>query len=274
MKSIKRLLPTIGLTACLGLLGAVAFTPDSQAQSICSAAFNPEHKKNSETPSLYIDRDLVSKNSRIELNGKWYRLLDYYPSSSGDLLVVETRKGKTKVIPTSKIKNHFVTIDHVRLAELLNYKNDRVIERFMRDHGVDRIKAEATFTELMKWFYVLHRYTAEGLYFETHPNHFTLGMYNETHAIDEMWHEFILFTIDYHDFGRNLLGYYQHHQPFDREVPKTREQKTADRLRMYAYIKETLGTETLRDWFVDYRFSDPKMPIGFHVDVPDSMLAP
>lgn len=33
-------------------------------------------------------------------------------------------------------------------------------------------------------------------------------------AVDELWHEFIIFTRDYHDFCNNVYGAYLHHDPY------------------------------------------------------------
>lgn len=54
------------------------------------------------------------------------------------------------------------------------------------------------FDEFKKWVIV-----ADGL--ETTP------MTSE--PVDDIWHQFILFTKDYADFGKDVLGYFLHHAP-------------------------------------------------------------
>ncbi len=163
-------------------------------------------------------------------------------------------------------------MDYVRLEDLLNYKNPRITQRYIRDFNASPEEAEKVFTDLMKWFFMLHRYASEGLYFENNSRHFELGMYDETQKIDDMWHTFILFTIDYSEFGRNQLGYYQHHQPFDQVVPKSKAQIFRERQLMYEFIATSVGVDTLHAWFVNFEFSSPSTPIKNHIPVNERFL--
>lgn len=223
--------------------------------------------------SLYINRNLISKNQEVQLEGKRYIVRDWYNTRNGAVLLVETlKKGKSKILKASEFKHDLIVVDYVRLKDLLDYQNPRIIQRYMRDFNSTRVEAEKVFKELMKWFFLLHRYASEGLYFEDNPRYFELGMYDETQKIDDMWHTFILFTIDYTDFGWNHLGYYQHHQPFDKVVPKSKAQTLRERQLMYEFIAASVGLETLQAWYVNLEFSAPSTPIKDHIPVDESFL--
>ncbi|MEN0057213.1 MAG: hypothetical protein AAGB31_00125 [Bdellovibrio sp.] len=259
----------------------IAFlSANTQAGVRCENSFETEKfpsqfptLKNETVVSLYINRDLISKNQQIWLDGKSYIIRNWYQTKNGPVLIAETAKqGKPKILNSSDFKDNLIVIDEVRLADLLSYQNERVTNRYMRDFKASPEEAQRVFTDLMKWFYLLHRYASEGYYFEKNPKHFELGMYDETQKIDNMWHTFILFTIDYTDFGWQQLGYYQHHQPFDQVQPKSKAQTLRERQLMYGFIAASLGVETLRDWFVDMAFADPQTPIKNHIPVEAELL--
>lgn len=263
----KKITKIMVLVTILGLSKAFS-------QEICIELFKSkstvrfEKLEGGTVSSLYINRQLISKNQVIELNSKKFVVKEWYNTFNGPVIVVETKKkGKPKVLTSDDFKNDLVVVDYVRLEELMNYKNDRVINRYMRDFRANREEAEIVFKELMKWFFLLHRYESEGIYFKNDPKHFTLGMYDETQKIDDMWHTFILFTIDYTEFGWKFLGYYQHHQPFDQEAPMSKTEKNIDRQKMYQFIATTVGIGTLKSWFTDMNFRSLQVPIKEHFNI-------
>ena len=71
--------------------------------------------------------------------------------------------------------------------------------------------------------------------------------------IDEMWHEFILFTKDYSDFCAKYFGEYMHHLPniFD-NMPRPRDVIEADVEKLLLYIYDHLGENTVKIWFSTY----------------------
>lgn len=75
-----------------------------------------------------------------------------------------------------------------------------LIEKFSRDHGFDFADSLALFEEV-KRFLVAGEVTGQSLAPSLH--------------VDNMWHAWILFTHDYHDFC-GILGGYIHHRP----IPK------------------------------------------------------
>ena len=85
------------------------------------------------------------------------------------------------------------------LAELLQYKNDNVISRFTDLFEVSDTEAEDIFTETKKFLYISRQ---PGVFIP-----------DELLIIDEMWHNFILFTATYQDFCVRYFGGYLHHLP-------------------------------------------------------------
>lgn len=100
------------------------------------------------------------------------------------------------------------------LKEFLNYPSPLVIKRFKRNMPHLVGEAEAPFEDMLKYLWLCrHREIA----LKTTPAdpdlQFSCVMHKEMRDIDEMWHTFILITIDYHDFCNHYFGSYMHHVP-------------------------------------------------------------
>lgn len=78
----------------------------------------------------------------------------------------------------------------------------------------------------------------------------------ELFIIDQMWHTFLLFTHDYHEFCIGNVGRYLHHQPSVSnktiETPEDEDKYLNNLKEMYAIIYDTYGEETLVRWVKDY----------------------
>ncbi len=143
------------------------------------------------------------------------------------------------------------------LAALLQYKNENVISRFTDLFDVGEEEAEAIFTETKKFLYI-----------SRHPGVF---IPDELLIVDEMWHNFILFTSTYHEFCTHYFGGFLHHLPASKaEKILHRQQLDADsavarnafKEKLAAFISITydqLGHETVIRWFQEYpqRYSKP-----------------
>lgn len=78
-------------------------------------------------------------------------------------------------------------------------------------------------------------------------------MMRSMQEIDEMWHEFILFTQDYMDFCQQYFGEYLHHLPnLPVTMPLTPEQTEQEVDKLLSYVYDHLGEETVRVWFASY----------------------
>src|SRR3989344_9296227 len=84
------------------------------------------------------------------------------------------------------------------LQEVLSYRHQGVIEKLQTDHGMEAEVAEALFVDMLRFLFIC-------------------GCQNQglrpTKPIDIAWHEFILFTPDYHRLCERFFGRYLHHRP-------------------------------------------------------------
>jgi hypothetical protein len=78
-------------------------------------------------------------------------------------------------------------------------------------------------------------------------------MHEEMREVDNMWHNFILYTKDYHEFCQRFFGEYLHHQPDVAEGPPPPAEKFTEQMEKYlSYIYDNLGEETVRKWFATH----------------------
>lgn len=143
------------------------------------------------------------------------------------------------------------------LSDLLRYKNSRVLKLYEQNYPKNRLSAEAAFEEMLKYLWLSQKHAmdlARNADDETIPKE--LFMPRSMQEIDEIWHEFILFTQDYTDFCFHYFGAYQHHLPnvFD-NLPRAREEVEKEIEIMLPYIDQHLGEETICNWFHMYLMS-------------------
>ena len=90
-------------------------------------------------------------------------------------------------------------LDTVQLSMMLAYKNEDVISRFMDMYYVEEAEAEDIFKEAQKSLFICQ---LKGVFIP-----------DDLLIIDEMWHNFILFTKEYTRFCDEHFGQYFHHLP-------------------------------------------------------------
>ena len=84
--------------------------------------------------------------------------------------------------------------------DIFNYQAPFLEEKLIRDGKISsKEEYESAFLELKKYF-ILNEKTGK-----------SLGMASKT--VDEVWHQFILFTREYHKFCNKFFGKYIHHSP-------------------------------------------------------------
>jgi DNA polymerase III gamma/tau subunit len=142
------------------------------------------------------------------------------------------------------------------LAAILAYQNEDVISRFTDLLAVEQQEARDIFQETKKFLYLSQLMPA--------------FIPDDLLILDEMWHNFILFTRDYQDFCQTYFQKYLHHLPATRqekvEQARLREQdpqlsKERYLERMEVLLEATydhLGEETVRKWFQHYPAQYPK----------------
>lgn len=143
------------------------------------------------------------------------------------------------------------------LADVLAYRNDEVVFRFQKLFRLTFREASDLFTETRRWLWALacSSYVSDG------P---TLAIYAHMLFIDEMWHNFVLFTKEYAQFCDEFLGGYIHHLPMKRREqerlqerfrknPKaTAKRSEREKLEQCNFIYHELGEETLKRWYSEY----------------------
>lgn len=141
-------------------------------------------------------------------------------------------------------------MDQSQLDKILLYENEDVISRFRDMFVLNEQEAMDIFHETRKFLYVSQL-----------PEVF---IPDDLLIIDEMWHNFILFTPDYHRFCIEHFNQYFHHVPASK---KEKEQRTQERLsnpeeakrrylekleQLISITYDHLGEETVEKWFQLY----------------------
>lgn len=138
-----------------------------------------------------------------------------------------------------------------QLRSMLAYRNEDVIFRFTDQFAVSEAEAEDLFTETIKF-----------LYLSQLPATF---INDDLLILDEMWHNFILFTPAYHDFCNvHFDGIYFHHVPatkaerMQRELDRAADAERAREVflgklgKLMEATYDHLGEATVRKWFQQY----------------------
>lgn len=128
------------------------------------------------------------------------------------------------------------------LEEALSYENEDIVERYAEECKISLQESRAIFTETKKWLWLCGRQSCEraGL---------PLTLFDELHAVDLMWHTFILFTHDYAEFCQRYCGTFVHHVPrTNRSRVLSRDEQTRYLEYTYEFIYDHLGAETLIYW--------------------------
>lgn len=138
------------------------------------------------------------------------------------------------------------------LEQILQYRNEQVVHRFTRLYEISFQDAAEVFTETKKWLWLCHQ--AEVPMLLTEP----------LTIIDEMWHNFILFSADYAAFCDRYFGRFLHHAPLthadkqamsaaNAQAPEAFADERAMRIaEQCVYIHYQLGESTLLTWYVKY----------------------
>lgn len=141
-------------------------------------------------------------------------------------------------------------MDHKQLKKILEYDNVDALSRFMDMYHVEEIEAKEIFNETKKFLYLSQLST--------------VFVPDDLLIIDEMWHNFILFTPQYISFCKQHFGTYFHHLPASKKEKEEREIKImldpvaakAEYLsKLEGLIDATydhLGEETVVKWFREY----------------------
>lgn len=104
--------------------------------------------------------------------------------------------GKTNVLALSERQR--LAKDPTLLARMMDYNHPALIERMVTKIGWTPEFADELFDEMKMFLYLC----------ATND-----GSMAPPEDIDEIWHNFILFTGDYTDYCKSKVGFFLHHQP-------------------------------------------------------------
>jgi hypothetical protein len=136
--------------------------------------------------------------------------------------------------------------------DALGYQAPFLIEKLLREGIVDTPEeGEALFLEVKRYL-VLARLDRS----------FTFDMHSL--RVDGVWHQFILYTVEYTDFCRRFFGRYLHHSPSNAPEAKSAPHAPAASFAMFRERYEKLFGETLPDVWYDERSVAPNRRIFNH----------
>lgn len=137
-----------------------------------------------------------------------------------------------------------------QLNSLLEFENVDVLARFMDMYDVSEAEAHDILKETLKFLYISQL-----------PGTF---IPDDLLILDEMWHNMILFTPEYHKFSQQHFNKYFHHVPASKKEKEERKrlldinpekvrQEYLDKLQVLISITyDHLGEETVKKWFQEY----------------------
>lgn len=136
----------------------------------------------------------------------------------------------------------------ISLKKISSYNNEDLIFRFLEMYEIDEAEAIDIFEETKKWLWLCSN------------SKFDLIIDDSLVIIDEMWHNFILFTKEYDAFCKEYLGIYIHHQPttklenenWNKNIHKSISELKENLKNQYEYIYDNLGEETLNKWYLEF----------------------
>jgi len=141
-------------------------------------------------------------------------------------------------------------MDQQQLKQILAYSNEDVLSRFTDQFTITEEEAEDLFRETRKFLYLCQ---LPGIFIP-----------DELLILDEMWHNFILFTKEYHRFCEEHFGRYFHHLPAtkkEKEIQRTKNELDPEGAKaefqvklshIMGHVYDEFGAETLIKWFKIY----------------------
>ena len=148
------------------------------------------------------------------------------------------------------------------LDSLLEYQNPKVLKLYEQNSPDSKLSSEVAFREMLKYLWLAKKHSLEAPDHQDDPA-FPRECYmpRSMQEIDEMWHEFILFTRDYMDFCEQYFGEFIHHVPnIFQFQPLPRAQVDHEVEVLLNYIYDNLGAESVKIWFASYLDPEPSLP--------------
>ena len=115
--------------------------------------------------------------------------------------------------------NIAVTLTEDKWTYVVEYPMDHILERYSKESGLSFDACREHELELKRYLYLCSIYPDK-----------VLGM---SGPVDALWHLFITFTREYHEFCNNTAGRYIHHVPKTDKEPKNGAASYKDMLLLY-----------------------------------------
>lgn len=144
------------------------------------------------------------------------------------------------------------------LDEVLTYKNDNLIKRYQKDFPDNALSAKDALSNVIKYLWLGQKLlTDQENLTSINELNFQFYLQYEMKEIDDMWHTFLLFTIDYREFCYQYFGYYIDHVPTvetDEATQNIKHETNPDEemQKWLSYVYDNLGEDTLKMWFPQY----------------------
>jgi hypothetical protein len=137
----------------------------------------------------------------------------------------------------------------VALADVVAYRHPEVVARFCDAWDVAPPEARRIFADLMRYLWLTHVPGA--------------GEIGPVRIVDEMWHTFLVYTIDYRAFSQRYFGAMVEHQPtlardkrafarLQRRSPQRAKREVAAEVeRDAALVIDHLGARVAHRWYIE-----------------------
>lgn len=137
------------------------------------------------------------------------------------------------------------------LSQLLEYKNQAVINRYKKEFPQNANRADILFSDLMRFFWLSKKHSNEKIAYPDRIDlDFTFIMDDDMKEIDHMWHVFLLYTQEYMIFCQKYFGEYLHHLPdVVQTTPTLVTNFTTNLEKFLSYVFDNLGESVVRRWF-------------------------
>jgi hypothetical protein len=113
------------------------------------------------------------------------------------------------------------------------YENDGVLYRFQSKLALNQRDAEQLFLDTKRYLFIC-------------ATHSVRGPFSPTPAIDDGWHEFLMFTEDYQNFCLRFFRQFLHHRPFTPSFTGV----PGGIYRTYVVARELFGDDLSTNWMV------------------------
>lgn len=140
------------------------------------------------------------------------------------------------------------------LKRVLAYKNPELVARFKRDYGLPQKECERIFEDTLRFLWLCGRRDIKT----------QIVMFEPFGIIDEMWHNFVLYSCEYSEFCKRYFGCFIHHVP----TPALPSRRKAEAKHgptsvdpMLELVWHQLGADVARRWFYEYPRLYPKKGI-------------